>query len=65
MDKLSNLIATQFKGAKIVHINSTKEGGGVAEILRKMVPMMNDIGFDTHWEVLEGNQDFYICTNLP
>lgn len=55
-------IGNLLKGIKIVHINSTKEGGGVAEILAKMVPFMNALGLDTHWEVIEGNSKFFECT---
>ncbi len=50
------------KGIKVVHINSTKEGGGVAEILTKMTPLMNAIGIDTRWEVIQGNPSFFECT---
>ncbi|RKX60728.1 MAG: glycosyl transferase family 1 [Thermodesulfobacteriota bacterium] len=55
-------LATHLKGMKVVHVNSTKEGGGVAEILRKLVPMMEALGLDVKWEVLEGSPDFYQCT---
>lgn len=54
--------ATLLKGIKIVHVNSTKEGGGVAEILNKMVPLLNHLGIETHWEVMEGTPEFYYCT---
>ncbi len=46
----------------IVHINSTAQGGGVAEILNSAVPLMNDIGIDAGWRVLHGNQDFFEIT---
>ncbi|PLX31106.1 MAG: glycosyl transferase family 1 [Ignavibacteria bacterium] len=55
-------IAKPLQGMKVVHVNSTRIGGGVAEILHKMVPLMNDLGLDTHWEVLQGNAEFYQCT---
>lgn len=55
-------IANLLKGAKIVHVNSTHVGGGVAEILNKMVPLMKGLGLDTHWEVIEGDQEFFECT---
>ncbi len=55
-------IAALLKGAKIVHVNSTRVGGGVAEILYKMVPLMQALQLDTYWEVLEGNEEFYKCT---
>lgn len=53
-----------LKGKKFVHINSTKEGGGVAEILNKMVPLSNALGIETHWEVISGNSDFFQCTKM-
>lgn len=53
-----------LKGIKIVHINSTKEGGGVAEILFKMVPFTNALGLETAWEVIHGNEAFYRTTKL-
>jgi len=49
-------------GIKVVHVNSTRRGGGVAEILEKMVPLMQELGLDTSWEVIEGNDDFFSCT---
>jgi len=46
----------------IVHINSTGQGGGVAEILSNLVLLMNDIGIDTGWRVLLGPLDFFSVT---
>jgi len=57
-------LAVPLKGLRVVHVSSTKEGGGVAEILHRMIPLMNDLGIDTTWEVLEGNPDFYQCTKM-
>ncbi|MBE0642501.1 MAG: glycosyltransferase [Bacteroidetes bacterium] len=61
IDQLRQL-AAPLKGRKIVHVNSTRMGGGVAEILAKLVPLMNELGLDTHWEVINGNAEFYQCT---
>lgn len=55
-------IASLLKGIKVLHINSTREGGGVAEILAKMVPLMNACGVEAKWEVIEGNEPFFQCT---
>ena len=55
-------IAHILNGAKIVHINSTRVGGGVAEILSKMVSLMKSLGLNTHWEVIEGDNLFFQCT---
>ncbi len=57
-------IASLLKGRKIVHVNSTKEGGGVAEILSKMVPLMNALGLETRWEVIQGENTFFQCTKI-
>lgn len=46
----------------IVHINSTAQGGGVAEILNNLVLLMNDVGIDTGWRVLLGPPDFFSVT---
>jgi trehalose synthase len=51
-----------LKGIKLVHVNSTRVGGGVAEILTKMVPLTNALGIDASWEVIGGNNEFYQCT---
>jgi len=61
VDHLQQLSAP-MKGAKFVHVNSTRVGGGVAEILMKMVPLMNELGIDTSWEVITGEDKFYQCT---
>lgn len=51
-----------LKGRKVVHVNSTREGGGVAEILRKLVPLMKALDMDVRWEVIRGSDDFFHCT---
>jgi trehalose synthase len=55
-------LAALLKGKKVVHVNSTQEGGGVAEILGKLVPLMQQLGIDTTWEIIHGNEDFFACT---
>ncbi|MGM0428633.1 MAG: glycosyltransferase [Thermodesulfobacteriota bacterium] len=55
-------LAEPLKGLRLVHINSTKSGGGVAEILYKMVPLMRELGIDAKWEVITGDSLFYECT---
>ncbi len=55
-------LAESLHGAKVVHVNSTRVGGGVAEILEKLVPLTNELGLDTSWEVISGGEAFYQCT---
>lgn len=54
--------ARKLYGKHILHINSTYHGGGVAEILNSLVPLMNDIGIDAGWRILHGNPDFFAIT---
>jgi len=44
--------ARRLQGRRVVHINSTSQGGGVAEILHSLVPLMNDVGIEADWRVL-------------
>ncbi|MEX2721624.1 MAG: glycosyltransferase, partial [Candidatus Wukongarchaeota archaeon] len=54
--------ARKLYGKNILHINSTYQGGGVAEILGSLAPLMNDIGINADWRILHGNPDFFIIT---
>lgn len=55
-------LSDRLAGLKVIHVNSTRRGGGVAEILAAMVPLMRELGLDASWEVIEGNEDFFNCT---
>jgi trehalose synthase len=63
IDELSQQ-AVILKGLKIVHINSTHTGGGVAEILSSMLPLMRALDIEAEWEIIHGNPDFFDCTKL-
>lgn len=54
--------ARPLYGKKILHVNSTYQGGGVAEILGKLVPMMSDLGLSVDWRILHGSHDFFTVT---
>lgn len=56
------LLAAPLQGLRVVHINSTRTGGGVAEILAKLVPLLGDLGIVADWEVIDGSRGFYQCT---
>lgn len=55
-------LAKPLLQAKVVHVNSTRSGGGVAEILTKLVPLMVELGIDTRWETIVGESEFFECT---
>lgn len=55
-------LAYPLKGMKILHINSTKVGGGVAEILNRLIPLKRELGIDAEWEIVIGEKEYYQCT---
>jgi trehalose synthase len=55
-------LASFLKGASVQHINSTAVGGGVAELLGYLVPLMQDVGLDAQWDVITGSPAFFQVT---
>ncbi len=55
-------LAEDLKGKRILIINSTKVGGGVAELLKSYVPLMNDLEIHAHWITIPGNDLFFSIT---
>jgi trehalose synthase len=55
-------LAGPLRGATIVHVNSTASGGGVAEILHRLVPLQRGLGLDAHWLVLDADGAFFNTT---
>nr|MBU1327882.1 glycosyltransferase [Candidatus Omnitrophota bacterium] len=56
------LLAEKLKGKVIQHINSTVVGGGVAEILSRMVPLLRELEVDTRWDAIRGGEHFFEVT---
>jgi trehalose synthase len=56
------LLAEKLQGKTILNINSTAVGGGVAEILNRMMPLMKDLGVDVRWDVIRGDEKFFVIT---
>lgn len=55
-------LAEPLAGARVIHVNSTRAGGGVAEILQMLLPLKESLGLRPGWEVIEGDDAFYQCT---
>ena len=55
-------LGERLQGRHFLHVNSTREGGGVAEILHRMIPLLNELGVMARWEVIEGDARFYDMT---
>ena len=47
---------------KFLHVNSTREGGGVAEILHRMIPIFKELGIKARWDVIDGDARFFDIT---
>ena len=55
-------LAKRLEGRSILHINSTRVGGGVAEILNRLIPLFNELGIKADWDVISGSPLFYKTT---
>jgi trehalose synthase len=56
------LLASRLCGKRVQIVNSTFTGGGVAEILSRMVPLLNQLGIEAKWDVIEGDEEFFKVT---
>jgi len=63
IDQLHQL-SSGLQGMSLVHVNSTKVGGGVAEILSWMIPLLRELGIDASWEVVHGNGEYFNTTKM-
>lgn len=57
-----DLLASQVEGKVIQHINSTALGGGVAELLSRIVPLSKELGIDNRWDLITGEEEFFTIT---
>ena len=55
-------IAQRLKGLKLLELNATAQGGGVAEMLYSSVPFLNALGIDAEWKVIRGSKEYFECT---
>ena len=56
------MLASRLSGKTVVNINSTFVGGGVAEILSRVVPLLNQLGVDVRWQIISGDPQFFKVT---
>jgi trehalose synthase len=55
-------LAEPLRGSRVLHINATAYGGGVAELLATHVPLLRSAGIDADWQVIRGSDDFFRIT---
>ncbi len=56
------ILAEALRGRTLQHINATRSGGGVAELLARLVPWTESLGIRTTWDVITGNEEFFGVT---
>jgi trehalose synthase len=55
-------LARPLQGARVLHVSSTAYGGGVAEMLHTLIPLMRSVGLEASWRVISGSDDFFMTT---
>jgi trehalose synthase len=61
MDEI-NLLAQELKGLRVCEISSTAHGGGVAELLPRIIPALETLGIHSEWRLIHGPSEFFIVT---
>lgn len=61
LDELTQA-AEGLRGARVLHLNATPYGGGVSELLRSVVPLLNDLGCVADWRIISGDEAFFRVT---
>jgi len=63
-EKIARLlkISERLKGLKLLELNATAQGGGVAEMLYSSIPFLNALGIEAEWKVIHGSKDYFACT---
>ena len=56
--------AEPLKGSRMIHVSSTAFGGGVAELLYTQIALLQDLGIDAEWQLIEGTDEFFTVTKL-
>jgi trehalose synthase len=55
-------LGERLRGKRVLHVSATSFGGGVAEILYTLVPLMRDAGLETEWDIMFGSEPFFNVT---
>jgi trehalose synthase len=55
-------LGRSLRGARVLHLNATPYGGGVAELLRSEIPLLRDLGLAADWKLITGAEPFFEVT---
>src|SRR4029079_14079332 len=61
VDRIATL-AEPLQGARVLPLNATAYGGGVAELLATHVPLLRSLGIEAEWQVMHGSDEFFAVT---
>src|SRR6478736_10005946 len=61
VDRIATL-AKPLQGARVLHLNATAYGGGVAELLATHIPLLRSLGIEAEWQVIHGSDEFFAVT---
>jgi trehalose synthase len=56
------VLGESLRGRRVLHVSATSFGGGVAEILYTLVPLMRDVGLEAEWDIMFGSEPFFNVT---
>jgi len=54
--------AQHLEGLKLLEVNATAQGGGVAEMLYSAIPFLNMLGIEAEWKIIRGSNEYFECT---
>ena len=54
--------AGRVKGIRLLELNATARGGGVAEMLYRSVPFLNSLGIEAEWKIVQGEPEYFEIT---
>src|SRR6266513_2317054 len=55
-------LSKDLKGLRVCNVNATAAGGGVAELLSRMIPVHLALGLEADWRLIYGDKDFFAIT---
>jgi trehalose synthase len=55
-------VGASLRGVRVLHLNATPYGGGVSELLRSAIPLLEDLGLVPEWRVVSGDETFFRIT---
>jgi len=61
IDRLQR-VAQRLRGLKLLQLNASAQGGGVAEMLYTSIPFLNSLGIEAEWKIIRGSREYFECT---